>query len=254
MTSLQARVMPEEILSVKQLTRRFGGLTAVNQLSFQVKRGELIGLIGPNGAGKTTLFNLLMGLIKPSEGDVYLEGQRITGFKPHQVCQRGMVKTFQNVALFPEMSVLENVLTGGLQNLSLDEAKQLAAVNLEKVGMLHIADKKAADLTFPEKALVEMARALCTQPKLVLLDEVMAALNDVEMDQILALIRKLRDEEGLTFIVIEHHMRAIMNLCERILVLSFGQKIAEGTPAEISRHPDVIAAYLGQEMTAEDLA
>ncbi len=254
MTSLQARVMPEEILSVTQLTRRFGGLTAVNQLSFQVKRGELIGLIGPNGAGKTTLFNLLMGLIKPSEGDVYLEGQRITGFKPHQVCQRGMVKTFQNVALFPEMSVLENVLTGGLQNLSLDEAKQLAAVNLEKVGMLHIADKKAADLTFPEKALVEMARALCTQPKLVLLDEVMAALNDVEMDQILALIRKLRDEEGLTFIVIEHHMRAIMNLCERILVLSFGQKIAEGTPAEISRHPDVIAAYLGQEMTAEDLA
>lgn len=254
MTSLQSRVMPEEILSVTQLTRRFGGLTAVNQLSFQVKRGELIGLIGPNGAGKTTLFNLLMGLIKPSEGDVYLEGQRITGFKPHQVCQRGMVKTFQNVALFPEMSVLENVLTGGLQNLSLDEAKQLAAVNLEKVGMLHIADKKAADLTFPEKALVEMARALCTQPKLVLLDEVMAALNDVEMDQILALIRKLRDEEGLTFIVIEHHMRAIMNLCERILVLSFGQKIAEGTPAEISRHPDVIAAYLGQEMTAEDLA
>lgn len=254
MTSLQASDMSEEILSVTQLTRRFGGLTAVNQLSFQVKRGELIGLIGPNGAGKTTLFNLLMGLIKPSEGDVYLEGQNVTGFKPHQVCQRGMVKTFQNVALFPEMSVLENVLTGGLQNLSLAEAKQLAAVNLEKVGMLHIADKKAADLTFPEKALVEMARALCTQPKLVLLDEVMAALNDVEMDQILALIRKLRDEEGLTFIVIEHHMRAIMNLCERILVLSFGQKIAEGTPAEISRHPDVIAAYLGQEMKAEDLA
>lgn len=254
MTSLQASDMSEEILSVTQLTRRFGGLTAVNQLSFQVKRGELIGLIGPNGAGKTTLFNLLMGLIKPSEGDVYLEGQNVTGFKPHQVCQRGMVKTFQNVALFPEMSVLENVLTGGLQDLSLAEAKQLAAVNLEKVGMLHIADKKAADLTFPEKALVEMARALCTQPKLVLLDEVMAALNDVEMDQILALIRKLRDEEGLTFIVIEHHMRAIMNLCERILVLSFGQKIAEGTPAEISRHPDVIAAYLGQEMKAEDLA
>jgi branched-chain amino acid transport system ATP-binding protein len=164
-----------------------------------------------------------------------------------------MVKTFQNVALFPEMSVLENVLTGALQRVSLDEAKHLAAENLGKVGMLHIADKKAADLTFPEKALVEMARALCTGPKIVLLDEVMAALNDAEMDQILALIRKLRDQDGLTFIVIEHHMRAIMNLCERILVLSFGQKIAEGTPAEISRHPDVIAAYLGQEMKAEDL-
>jgi branched-chain amino acid transport system ATP-binding protein len=244
----------QEILSVKKLTRRFGGLTAVDQLTFQVNRGELIGLIGPNGAGKTTLFNLLMGLIKPSEGDVFLEGHQITGFKPHQVCQRGMVKTFQNVALFPEMSVLENVLTGALQHASLDEAKQLAAENLGKVGMLHISDKKAADLTFPEKALVEMARALCTNPKIVLLDEVMAALNDAEMDQILALIRKLRDEEGLTFIVIEHHMRAIMNLCERILVLSFGQQIAEGTPAQISRHPDVIAAYLGQEMKEEDLA
>ncbi len=253
MTPTNASDSSQEILSVHQLTRRFGGLTAVNQLSFQVKRGELIGLIGPNGAGKTTLFNLLMGLIKPSEGDVFLEGHRITGFKPHVVCQRGMVKTFQNVALFPEMSVLENVLTGALQRVSLDEAKRLAAENLTKVGMLHIANKKAADLTFPEKALVEMARALCTGPKIVLLDEVMAALNDAEMDQILALIRKLRDEDGLTFIVIEHHMRAIMNLCERILVLSFGQKIAEGTPAEISRHPDVIAAYLGQEMKAEDL-
>jgi branched-chain amino acid transport system ATP-binding protein len=253
MTPANASDSSQEILSVHQLTRRFGGLTAVNQLSFQVKRGELIGLIGPNGAGKTTLFNLLMGLIKPSEGDVFLEGHRITGFKPHVVCQRGMVKTFQNVALFPEMSVLENVLTGALQRVSLDEAKRLAAENLSKVGMLHIANKKAADLTFPEKALVEMARALCTGPKIVLLDEVMAALNDTEMDQILALIRKLRDEDGLTFIVIEHHMRAIMNLCERILVLSFGQKIAEGTPAEISRHPDVIAAYLGQEMKAEDL-
>ena len=244
----------QEMLSVKKLTRRVGGLTAVDQLTFQVNRGELIGLIGPNGAGKTTLFNLLMGLIKPSEGDVFLEGHQITGFKPHQVCQRGMVKTFQNVALFPEMSVLENVLTGALQHASLGEAKHLAAENLGKVGMLHISDKKAADLTFPEKALVEMARALCTNPKIVLLDEVMAALNDAEMDQILALIRKLRDEEGLTFIVIEHHMRAIMNLCERILVLSFGQQIAEGTPAQISRHPDVIAAYLGQEMKAEDLA
>jgi branched-chain amino acid transport system ATP-binding protein len=253
MTLANATDSSQEILSVNQLTRRFGGLTAVNQLSFQVRRGELIGLIGPNGAGKTTLFNLLMGLIKPSEGDVFLEEQCITGFKPHEVCQRGMVKTFQNVALFPEMSVLENVLTGALQRVSLEEAKRLAAENLSKVGMLHIADKKAADLTFPEKALVEMARALCTGPKIVLLDEVMAALNDAEMDQILALIRKLRDQDGLTFIVIEHHMRAIMNLCERILVLSFGQKIAEGTPAEISRHPDVIAAYLGQEMKAEDL-
>lgn len=238
------------ILRIQGLTRRFGGLTAVNNLDFVVQPGELIGLIGPNGAGKTTLFNLLMGLIKPSSGEVHLDGQRITGQKPHVIAQKGMVKTFQNVALFPEMTVLDNVLTGGLLRLSLSDAREFARVNLDKVGMAHISDKRAADLTFPEKALVEMARALCTQPRIVLLDEVMAALNHSEMDHILELIRKLRSQEGLTFIVIEHHMRAIMNLCERILVLSFGQKIAEGTPQEISRNQDVIAAYLGNDMDA----
>ncbi len=242
------------ILATQGLTRRFGGLTAVNQVELQIQSGELIGLIGPNGAGKTTLFNLLMGLIKPSSGEVYLQGQRITGFKPHQVARLGMVKTFQNVALFPDMTVLDNVLTGGLLRLSLSDARELARHNLTKVGMAHIADKKAADLTFPEKALVEMARALCTQPKVVLLDEVMAALNHAEMDQILELIRKLREEDGLTFVVIEHHMRAIMNLCERILVLSFGQLIAQGTPQEISRHPDVISAYLGTDAHAGEHA
>ncbi len=239
------------ILQVQGLTRRFGGLTAVNNLDFSIQSGELVGLIGPNGAGKTTLFNLLMGLIRPSAGEVLLDGRRITGCKPHQVAALGMVKTFQNVALFPEMTVLDNVLTGGLLRLSLPEARRLARENLAKVGMDHIADKRAADLTFPEKALVEMARALCTQPRVVLLDEVMAALNHSEMDQILELIRKLRRDEGLTFIVIEHHMRAIMNLCERILVLSFGQKIAEGPPQAISRNPDVISAYLGTDMEAE---
>ena len=238
------------ILSAQGLTRRFGGLTAVNQVDLQIQAGELIGLIGPNGAGKTTLFNLLMGLIKPSSGEVMLQGQRITGFKPHQVARLGMVKTFQNVALFPEMTVLDNVLTGGLLRLSLQDARELARHNLARVGMAHIADKHAADLTFPEKALVEMARALCTQPKVVLLDEVMAALNHAEMDQVLALIRKLREQDGLTFVVIEHHMRAIMNLCERILVLSFGQLIAQGTPQDISRNPDVISAYLGSDTHA----
>ena len=238
------------ILEVRGLTRRFGGLTAVGNLDFSVQPGEIIGLIGPNGAGKTTLFNLLMGLIKPSAGDVYLDGKRVTGCKPHQIAHLGMVKTFQNVALFPEMTVLDNVLTGGLLRLSLSEARRFARENLAKVGMEHIADKRAADLSFPEKALVEMARALCTQPRVLLLDEVMAALNHSEMDQILDLIRKLRREQGLTFIVIEHHMRAIMNLGERILVLSFGQKIAEGSPQAISRDPDVISAYLGNDIDA----
>ena len=238
------------MLALRGLTRRFGGLVAVNDVSLSVQRGELLGLIGPNGAGKTTLFNLLMGLLPPSAGEVHFEGQRISGLKPHQVCRRGMVKTFQNVALFPDLSVLDNVLTGGLVRLSVADARALALDKLALVGMAHIAAKRAADLSFPEKAMVELARALCTQPKLVLLDEVMAALNHAEMDQILELIRRLRRDEGLTFIVIEHHMRAIMNLCERIVVLNFGQKIAEGPPQQISRDPDVIAAYLGQEMAS----
>jgi branched-chain amino acid transport system ATP-binding protein len=249
-----AGVTGEPILHVSGLTRRFGGLTAVGGVDFTIARGELVGLIGPNGAGKTTLFNLLMGLIKPSAGKMTLEGRNVKGLKPHQICRLGMVKTFQNVALFPEMTVLDNVLTGGLLRLSLEEARLLASEQLAKVGMTHIAGKRAADLTFPEKALVEMARALCTQPKIVLLDEVMAALNDAEMDQILELIRTLRRDHGLTFVVIEHHMRAIMNLCERILVLSFGEKIAEGTPREISRNPDVIDAYLGSGMAAGEPA
>ena len=242
--------MSAPMLELRGLTRRFGGLVAVNDVSLSVQRGELLGLIGPNGAGKTTLFNLLMGLLPPSAGEVHFEGQRISGLKPHQVCRRGMVKTFQNVALFPDLSVLDNVLTGGLVRLSVADARALALDKLALVGMAHIAAKRAADLSFPEKAMVELARALCTQPKLVLLDEVMAALNHAEMDQILELIRRLRRDEGLTFIVIEHHMRAIMNLCERIVVLNFGQKIAEGPPQQISRDPDVIAAYLGQEMAS----
>jgi branched-chain amino acid transport system ATP-binding protein len=242
--------MSAPMLELRGLTRRFGGLVAVNDVTLSVQRGELLGLIGPNGAGKTTLFNLLMGLLPPSAGEVHFEGQRISGLKPHQVCRRGMVKTFQNVALFPDLSVLDNVLTGGLVRLSVADARALALDKLALVGMAHIAAKRAADLSFPEKAMVELARALCTQPKLVLLDEVMAALNHAEMDQILELIRRLRRDEGLTFIVIEHHMRAIMNLCERIVVLNFGQKIAEGPPQQISRDPDVIAAYLGQEMAS----
>lgn len=242
------------ILRTEQLTRRFGGLTAVNQVNLSVKRGELLGLIGPNGAGKTTLFNLLMGLTKPSAGSVYLDGKVISGLKPHDVCRLGMVKTFQNVALFPDMSVVDNVLTGGLLRASVKESRALAMENLAKVGMAQIADKKAGDLTFPEKALVEMARALCTKPKVVLLDEVMAALNETEMDHILDLIRTLRDQEGITFIVIEHHMRAIMNLCERIIVLSFGQVIAQGTPKEIGSNPEVISAYLGTEAHVEGVA
>jgi len=247
----KAKTDADNLLEVSHVTRRFGGLTAVNDVSFRVNRGDIIGLIGPNGAGKTTLFNLLVGLTKPNQGQVLLDGVSIGGSKPSRIATAGMTKTFQNVALFAEMTVLDNVMVGGLLRHSVEDARALAEKNLARVGLAAIAGKKAGDLSFPERARVEMARALCTGPKLLLLDEVMAALNETEMDALLELIRSLRDNEGLTFIVVEHHMRAIMNLCNRIIVLCFGQKIAEGTPADIASDPAVIDAYLGSSIDTE---
>ena len=234
------------LLAVSHVSKRFGGLRALDDVSLEVTRGEIVGLIGPNGAGKTTLFSALVGLHRVDSGAIRFDGSELAGLKPHRVAALGLTKTFQNVALFAEMSVLDNVLVGGLLRDGLTSAREAAHACLERVGLGAIAGKRAADLSFPERARVEVARALATQPKLLLLDEVMAALNAAEKRDMIGLIRALRDD-GLTLIVIEHHMNTIMSLCDRIVALSFGRLIAEGAPAEIARHPAVVEAYLGRE-------
>ncbi|MAB00763.1 MAG: ABC transporter ATP-binding protein [Stappia sp.] len=242
--------MTRPLLDVRNVTRRFGGLVANSEITFSVAPGEIIGLIGPNGAGKTTLFNVLVGIYPPSSGEVIFDGKPIGGLKPHRIAAAGLTKTFQNVALFAESTVLDNVVTGGLVNRSLSDARAFAVETLERVGIGAIADKKAGDLSFPERARVEVARALCTSPKLLLLDEVMAALTPAEMEEIIDLVRGLRDE-GMTFIVVEHHMKAVMKLCERLVVLNFGEMIADGTPEQIASDRKVLDAYLGANFSTE---
>ncbi|MBI5264345.1 MAG: ABC transporter ATP-binding protein [Bradyrhizobium sp.] len=241
------------LLEADAICVTFGGLRAVDGVSFTVNAGEIIGLIGPNGAGKTTIFNALVGLQPLTSGFVRLGGERVSGLKPHRVAQKGMTKTFQNAALFPDMSVVENVTTAALLRHDLHGARTKAEAVLEKLGLNGIAQADVADLTFPQKALVEMARALATEPRVLLLDEVMAALTHSEMDEVMEVIRGLR-AEGLSFLVVEHHMRAIMALCDKLLAVNFGRLLAHGTPAEVAANPQVIEAYLGHGAVGKEAA
>ncbi len=233
------------LLEIRGVGKRFGGLQALQDVSFTVGAGEILGLIGPNGAGKTTLFSTLVGLHRADAGSIRLRGRDLVGLKPHRIARLGLTKTFQNVALFMDTDVLDNVVIGGLLHRPLRAARAQALDCLARVGLADIATKRAGDLSFPERARVEVARALATEPTLLLLDEVMAALNALEMAEMMELIRSLR-ADGLTVVVVEHHMKAIMALCDRIVALSFGRLLAVGTPAEIVRHPDVVTAYLGR--------
>jgi branched-chain amino acid transport system ATP-binding protein len=234
-----------EALVIKGLNKRFGGLRAVQDVSFTVQENETVALIGPNGAGKTTSFHLITGFHRPDSGSVTAYGRDITGLKPHDICEHGLVRTFQVAKPFGAMTVLDNVMTGAfLRDKNATAARAKAREAIEFVGLSAREQTAARDLTTIDQRRLEMARALATQPRLLLLDEVMAGLNPSEIDQAVALVGKL-SQRGLTIVIVEHVMRAIMAVARHIVVLDHGQKIAEGTPREIVENPEVVRAYLG---------
>ncbi|MFZ1951105.1 MAG: ABC transporter ATP-binding protein [Pseudolabrys sp.] len=234
-----------DALVIKNLSRSFGGLRAVQDVSFTLRESETLALIGPNGAGKTTAFNLITGFYQPDTGSVFAFGRELVGLRPHDVCAHGLARTFQIAKPFGGMTVLENVMTGAfLRDRNPDAARVKAREAIDFVGLSARENRAARDLTTIDQRRLEMARALATQPRLLLLDEVMAGLNPTEVDQAVALVGKL-SSRGLTIVIVEHLMRAIMAVAKHIVVLDHGQKIAEGSPKEMVKNPEVIRAYLG---------